>query len=181
MLSIFNKEKKIGLLFLMKQLKISQRWLSADGGRMVPTPDEAPGLKSTKKKAQVSYLPFLRHWWSTSFSLLCYSDFTVRAFHRTLDPDFPFQHHGQRLRAEEPPRAAHMIPHPQPPPETREASTTPSASTHALSHTHMNSLTPPLTRLPSLPWERSCTATTAQWRSYCRNPRSPGGWVCESP
>lgn len=143
-----------------KEFRGNWKWLHIDFGltdegrcQLQTSKSGAPDLKSMERKH--SPLP--------SFFKALMIDFIFTPLLLRLhgscisqdfkNPDFPFQHHGQRVRGEELPRAAHMIPLTL---STTTACTTPSVNTHT--HTHTNSLTPPLTHLPSLPWGRSCTA-----------------------
>ena len=93
-----------------------------------------------EKTEQPAYLPFLRHWWSTSFSLLCYS-VTVGASHRTLQPlstaDSDSAETSRAARSAHDPAHAfhyHRLPEPARAPPTH---------THTHTHTHKH------TRLPS--------------------------------
>lgn len=110
-------------------------------------PSDSSRCEKFKKREEAAYLPFLRHWWSTSFSLLCYSDLASQLVNIAglRGSDFRSQHRGQRLSGEEPPRAAHIIR--LTPSTTTASSTSPSDNTH----TRMTFITPPLTHLPPLP------------------------------
>lgn len=115
----------------LRELSMSRSW--------------APYLKSQKESEQASYLPFLRHLWSTSFLLLCYPDLASQFVHVTglLIPRVSFQHHGERLHRE--PRTWSRSQRPRAPPPWLEQHDPPA---HTL--TDMNPQTPPLTRFPCI-------------------------------
>lgn len=154
----------------MKQLKIAPRSPEVDRGGFARTPNvrnQSAWFEKYKKEEQAAYLPFLRHWWSTSFSLLCYSDLASRLVHITglfrarVSLSAPWT---ATLRRGAAARSAHDPAHTFHYRRLPGKPARPPPLTHTLSHTHKwLSLPRPLHTSPpsfsvSLPWGRDCTA-----------------------